>query len=95
MTKISVNIENPAAQIVRGLLFRNSWTSNEPENIIPMAETRRTSLRPVAKTTFPVNVRSTSIIMIVYMVNPYMQDGYPRTLVQPPFKGQVLAENTP
>ena len=75
MTKTSVNIEKPAAQIVRGLLFRNSWTSNDPENIIPIAETIRTSFRPVAKTTLPVNVRSTTIIMTVYMVNPYMQAG--------------------
>jgi len=73
--RMSVNIENPAAQIVSGLLFTNSSTSKAPANIMPIADTIRTSRRPVAKTSFPVHVSSTKISMIVYMVNPYMQDG--------------------
>lgn len=93
--KINVNMANPAAQIVRGLRFRNSVTSREPANIIPISDTRRTSFRPVAKATCPAEVSSTMISMIVYMVNPYKQEGRPRTRVQPPFSGQEFSASTP
>jgi len=73
--KISRNIEKPAAQIVSGLLFRYSWTSKEPENSMPITETIRISFRPVTKTIFPIQVSRRIINKMVYMVNPYMQEG--------------------
>lgn len=75
MRNIRRNIENPAAQIVSGLLFRYSETSNEPEKSIPMIATSRMSFLPVAAMILPVEVNSRRISMIVYIVNPYMQDG--------------------
>ncbi len=93
--KINRNIENPAAQIVKGLLFTNSRTSKEPENSIPITDTRRTSFRPVPNTIFPIDVNRTMISIMVYMVNPYMQDGMPSTRVHPPFRGHELDRSTP
>jgi len=68
-------MENPAAQIVSGLLFTYSKTSKDPENSIPMVATRSMSFLPIAATILPIEVSSSIISMIVYRVNPYMQDG--------------------
>lgn len=87
-------MKNPTAQIVSGLLFRYSKTSKEPENTIPATDTSKMSFRPVAKANLPPKVNSRITSRMVYIVNPYMQDGYPRTRVHPPFSGHVFDVST-
>jgi hypothetical protein len=74
MRNVGRIIGNPAAQIVSGLLFTYSKTSEDPENSISMIPTGSMSFLPLAAMILPTEVSSIMISMIMYMVNPYMQD---------------------
>jgi len=47
------------------------------------------SFRPVVNAMLLNHVSRRITSMRVYMVNPYIQDGYPKTKVQPPLSGHV------